>query len=55
MPITSEKYREAAATLPEDLKPIYRNLVEDYEYITQLHYGRGYVAYQVLADLVRAG
>jgi hypothetical protein len=55
MPITSEKARKAEATLPEDLKPIYRSFVEDYEYLTHLHYGRGYVAYQVLADLVRAG
>ena len=55
MPVTSDKFREAEATLPEDLKPIFHRLVEEYEYITSMYYGRGYVAYKVLADLVLAG
>jgi len=55
MPVTSEKYKEAAAVLPNDLEPIFQRLVEEYEYITYIQYGRGYVAYKVLADLVLAG
>ncbi len=55
MPITSEKYKEAEASLPHDLKPVFQRSVEEYEYLTNLHYGRGYIAYKVLADLVLAG
>jgi hypothetical protein len=55
MPTTSEKYKEAEAILPDDLKAVYQRLVEEYEYLTKLRFGRGYVAYQVIADLVLAG
>lgn len=41
--------------VPDDLKPVFRQLVEEYEYLTTLHYRKGYVAYRVLADLVLAG
>jgi hypothetical protein len=55
MPATSQKFKEVEATLPDDIKPIFRRFVEEYEYLTSLHYGQGYVAYKVLADLVLAG
>ena len=55
MPTSGEKYEQAAASLPEDLRPIFRRFVEEYEYVTMLTFGRGYVAYQVLAELVKAG
>lgn len=55
MPTTSDKSMEAESTLPDDLRPIYRRLVEEYEYLTQISFGRGYVAYKVLAELVKAG
>lgn len=55
MPISSPKYQDAEALLPDDLKPVYRQLVEEYEYLTTVNYGRGYVAYRVLAELVLAG
>ena len=55
MPATSQKLKEAEETLPEELKPVFRRLVDEYEYLTSVHYGRGYVAYKVLADLVLAG
>ena len=51
----SGKSLEAEARLPEELKPIYRRLVDEYAYLTELRYGKGYVAYQVIADLVLAG
>lgn len=55
MPIERPKCREAEARLPDDLKPIFHRLVKEYEYLTMISYGRGYVAYNVLADLVLAG
>lgn len=55
MPTTSPKYQQAAARLPDDLKPVLKRMVEEYEYLTSVHFGRGYVAYQVLADMVLAG
>ena len=55
MPTTGVKFEEAEATLPEDLRGTFRRLVQDYEDLTVLHFGRGYVAYKVLADLVLAG
>jgi len=41
--------------LPVDLRSVYRRLVTEYEYLTTLSYGRGYVAYKVVAGLVLAG
>ena len=55
MSTTSEKYQEAEGILPDDLKPTFKRMVEEYEYLTNVHYGRGYVAYKVLADMVLAG
>ncbi len=55
MPAASEKYKEAEAILPDELKPVFMRFVEEYEYLTMTHFGRGYVAYRVLADLVLAG
>jgi hypothetical protein len=55
MPTSSDKYKQAEARLPNELKPILQRFVVEYEYLTKLHFGRGYVAYQVLADLILAG
>jgi len=55
MPETSAKYKEAEAILPDDLKPIFKRFVQEYEYLTMLHFGRGYVAYRILAELILAG
>ena len=51
----SPKYLEARESLPEDLRPIYDRLAEEYSFHTEVLYGRGYVAYKVLAALVREG
>ncbi len=40
---------------PEELKPAYRRLADEYAFLTKVRYGKGYVAYEVLADLVLAG
>ena len=55
MPTDSPKYREAEAKLPDELRGAYRQMVEQYEFLTHLKYGRGYVAYEVLAEMVLAG
>jgi len=51
----SEKYQKALAGLPQELQPVYEQLVADYSWHTTKLYGKGYVAYEVLAALVRAG
>jgi len=55
MPTDSPKSNEAEAKLPEELRPVYRQMVQEYEFLTHLRYGRGYVAYEILAELVLAG
>lgn len=55
MPVNSPKSEAAEATLPEELRPIYRQMVQDYEFLTHIKYGRGYVAYEVLAQMVLSG
>jgi hypothetical protein len=37
------------------LKEPYDDLVADYKFATIQRFGRGYVAYDVLADLIRVG
>jgi hypothetical protein len=49
----SEKYPAARDSLPEELREISRQLVAEYSFHTETKYGRGYVAYAVLAELVR--
>jgi len=49
------KYESALNSLPQELRPIYRALVEEYKYYALLRYGRAWVAYDVIADLVKSG
>ena len=51
----SEKYLSAKESLPKNLHPVYDKLVDEYMFHTNKRYGRGYVAYNVLADLIRDG
>ena len=51
----SEKYLKARGSLPRNVHAIYDQLVEEYMFHTKKRHGRGYVAYSVLADLVRDG
>ena len=55
IPLRIEGYEEARNSLPDDLKPVFDSLVEDYKFAATVRHGRGYVSYIVLADLVRAG
>ncbi|MGB8227401.1 MAG: hypothetical protein WCE45_11150 [Sedimentisphaerales bacterium] len=51
----TEKQLKARNSLPDELKPIFDEFVSDYRYAATLRYGKSYVAYGVLADMVRAG
>jgi hypothetical protein len=51
----SEKYVKERVSLPVELRPVYEDIVEHYAFHTQRLFGRGYVAYEVLASLVRDG
>ena len=51
----SEKREEARNSLPDELKPVFDDLVADYKHAATLRYGRPYISYTILADLVKAG
>lgn len=51
----TEKHEQARNTLPEELRPIFDDLVADYKFASVTHHRSAYVSYAVLADLVRAG
>lgn len=51
----SQKDQEARDSLPEELRDVYDALIADYRWSTVKRYGTGYVAYSVLADLIRGG
>ena len=51
----SEKFKKARAELPDNLKPIYDELAAQYAFHTTRLYGKRYVAYEVIASLVREG
>jgi len=51
----SEKCKKVRESLPEDLRPIYDAFVAQYAFHTTRLFGRGYVAYEVLASLIRDG
>ncbi len=56
MPVDSPKSEKAEVKLPMELKPIYREMVEDYEILTQLFWFRGgYPAYEIFAEMILAG
>ncbi len=55
MAIESEKSKAAETKLPANLRPVYRRMVEEYKFLTHVKYGRGYVAFDVLAQMVLAG
>lgn len=51
----SPKFLEARERVPEELRGIYDQLVDEYHFRTCTRFGGGYVAYQVIADLVLMG
>lgn len=55
MPLDSEKSKAVEARLPRDLQPVYRQIIQQYEFLTHVRFGKGHVAYEVLAEMVLAG
>lgn len=55
MPAPSPKHQAAESRLPDELKALFNRLVREYAFLTHVRYGKGYVAYEVLADLILAG
>ncbi len=51
----TEKHEEARNSLPDDLKPVFDELVEDYKFASVVKLGRAFVAYNILAEIVRVG
>ncbi|HXL69045.1 MAG TPA: hypothetical protein VN930_09805 [Xanthobacteraceae bacterium] len=51
----SPKRMCAEATLPANLHASFDELVAEYEASAEIHVGKGWVNYNILADLVRAG
>jgi hypothetical protein len=49
------KFLEARESLPEEIRPIYDQLVQAYSFYALKHYGREWAAYAVIAELVRDG
>jgi len=48
-------YLKVLSTVPEDLRPVYTELVEDYKFHALTRSGRVWVSYEIIADLVKAG
>jgi len=55
MPVESAKSQAVENALPEELQPTYRRMVQEYEFLTHVRYGRGYVAYEILGQMVLSG
>ena len=51
----SKKYLKAKEKLPEGLRDIYTQMVDEYAFHALQLYGRNWVAYDVIAELVLAG
>jgi hypothetical protein len=51
----SEKHAAARNSLPDDLIPVFDDLVADYRFAATKHHGSPFVSYIVLAELVKAG
>lgn len=51
----SEKHELARNSLPEDLIPVFDDLVAEYRFAATKHHGSPFVSYIVLADLVKGG
>lgn len=51
----NQKRGAAREALPAGLRPIFDELVADYQFAGLKHYNRPFVSYLILADLVREG
>ena len=46
---------QARDSVPEEMRPVYDQMVEEYGFYALKHYGRQWVAYIVIAELVKHG
>jgi hypothetical protein len=51
----SPKFYEVRSSLPEELRPIYEELVTSYAFYSLKYHGREWVSFQIIADLVKEG
>ena len=51
----TSKYIEAKKSLPEDLQSIFEELVDQYCFYSLKSYGRAFVSYDILANIVKEG
>ena len=51
----SEKRQLARASIPDDLKAVFDEFVEDYRFSATKHHGSPFVSYIVLAEMVKLG
>jgi hypothetical protein len=49
------KFLEARNSLPEELRSVYDRMIAEYRFQALKLYGRDWVAYKVIAELVREG
>ena len=54
-PMRSEKYEQARSTLPEELRTVFDQFVEDYKFAGTIHHGAPFVSYIILSEMVKAG
>jgi hypothetical protein len=52
---TSEKYLKAREKLPKEMWETYKHMVDEYSYFSFKLYGKSWVAYEVIAELIRSG
>ena len=51
----SDKHEVARETLPDELRPIFDQFVDDYKFAGTIHHGSPFVSYIILAEMVKAG
>jgi len=55
MKMKSAKYHEAMAILPDDLVPVFEELLEHYQFAALKHHGRPWASPLVIAELIIMG
>ena len=51
----SDKCELARNSLPEELRSVFDQFVEDYKFAGTIHHGSPFVSYVILAEMVKAG
>jgi hypothetical protein len=51
----TEKHESARNSLPDELKSVFDDFVNDYRFVATKHHGSPFVSYVVLAEMVRMG